>query len=61
MSFVPETIFQPVNLSLPDNPEIYNGVPVSLQLVCRRYEDEKLIGILQQVQDSIGLPFVPFP
>lgn len=41
-----------------DDPKQYRDAPVSLQLVGRRYEDEKLIDTLEFMKESIGLPFV---
>jgi amidase len=39
-------------------PEKYRDAPVSLQLVGRRYEDEKLLEALEFIKDKTGLPFV---
>lgn len=41
-------------------PEKYTGAPVSLQLVGRRYEDEKVVEALEYIQGKIGLPFAKF-
>lgn len=41
-------------------PEKYRGAPVSLQLVGRRYDDEKVVEALEFMKDSIGLPFAHF-
>ncbi|KAL8697489.1 MAG: hypothetical protein Q9201_007104 [Fulgogasparrea decipioides] len=41
-------------------PERYRGAPVSLQLVGRRYEDEKVIEALDYIKDRIGLPFTTY-
>ncbi|PQE22960.1 hypothetical protein CJF30_00008553 [Rutstroemia sp. NJR-2017a BBW] len=38
--------------------EGYKDAPISLQLVGRRYEDEKVIQALEIIQDETGLPFV---
>lgn len=40
--------------------EGYRNAPVSLQLVGRRYEDEKLIQTLEIVKAEAGLPFVDY-
>lgn len=40
-----------------DEPEKYRDAPVSLQLVARRYEDEKLVEAMEYIEKSIGLPF----
>ena len=37
--------------------EEFHGVPVGLQLVGRRFEDEKILGILRCIKEKIGLPF----
>jgi amidase len=39
------------------DPEEFHGAPIGLQLVGRRFEDEKILGILQQIKSKIGLPF----
>lgn len=41
-------------------PEKYKGAPVSLQLVGRRYEDEKVIEATEFIKENIGLPFTDF-
>ncbi|KAH8725430.1 amidase signature domain-containing protein [Phaeosphaeriaceae sp. PMI808] len=38
------------------NPEEFHGVPVGLQLVGRRFEDEKILAILQHIEAIIRLP-----
>jgi amidase len=43
------------------DPEEFHGVPVGLQLVGRRFEDEKIIGILEHVVRVAGMPFDAFP
>ncbi|KAH7126995.1 amidase signature domain-containing protein [Dendryphion nanum] len=42
------------------SPDTYTNAPVSLQLVGKRYEDEKVIEALEYIQEKIGLPFVDF-
>ena len=44
-----------------DDPETFAGLPISLQLVGRRFEDEKVVAILEYIKQEIGLPFVDFP
>lgn len=44
-----------------DDPTVFNGLPVSLQLVGRRFEDEKVVGVMEFLEREIGLPFVKFP
>ncbi|KAF7956133.1 hypothetical protein EAE96_005053 [Botrytis aclada] len=38
--------------------EGYKDAPISLQLIGRRFEDEKMIQALEIIQESTGLPFV---
>jgi amidase len=38
------------------NPEEFHGAPVGLQIVGRRFEDEKIVAILEHITDKIGLP-----
>lgn len=40
-----------------DDPDTFAGLPISLQLVGRRFEDEKIIAILEYIKQEIGLPF----
>ncbi|CAF9940527.1 MAG: hypothetical protein ALECFALPRED_008702 [Alectoria fallacina] len=44
-------------ISEDNGPEKYLGLPVSLQLVGRRYEDEKVVEALAYMKEKIGLPF----
>lgn len=44
-----------------DSPEKFEKLPIALQLVGRRFEDEKVLGILDYITRSIGLPFGKFP
>lgn len=39
------------------DPEEFHGVPVGLQLVGRRFDDEKVLGILEYIKGDIHLPF----
>ncbi|KAF1851201.1 amidase [Cucurbitaria berberidis CBS 394.84] len=39
------------------DPEEFHGAPVGLQLVGRRFEDEKILAILEHVKAKVGLPF----
>ncbi|KAF2003906.1 putative fatty-acid amide hydrolase [Amniculicola lignicola CBS 123094] len=41
-------------------PNKYVNAPVSLQLVGRRYEDEKVVEVLEYLEEKIGLPFEKF-
>jgi amidase len=38
------------------DPEEFHGGPVGLQLVGRRFEDEKIVAILEYITEKIGLP-----
>ncbi|KAM0794297.1 putative glutamyl-tRNA amidotransferase subunit A [Usnea florida] len=66
ISDVPDTEYSPINErdsfmhSLYDGPERFLGVPVSLQVVGRPYEDEKLVEALAIIASEIGLPFTNF-
>lgn len=40
--------------------EGYKDAPISLQLVGRRYEDEKVIQALEIIKEEAGLPFVEY-
>ena len=44
-----------------DDPEVFDGLPVSLQLVGRRFEDEKVLATLDFIKEAVGLPFCDFP
>ena len=44
-----------------DDPEQFHGLPISLQLVGRRFEDEKIIAVLEYIKQEIRLPFANFP
>jgi Asp-tRNA(Asn)/Glu-tRNA(Gln) amidotransferase A subunit family amidase len=46
---------------LADRPEDLAGVPVSLQLVSRRFEDEKVVAVLEYLKQEIGLPLADVP
>ncbi|MCJ1295451.1 hypothetical protein MMC34_007014 [Xylographa carneopallida] len=43
------------------DPETFAGLPISLQLVGRKFEDEKITAILEYIKQEIGLPFTEFP
>jgi len=45
----------------PDDPELFDKMPISLQLVGRRFEDEKVLAILEYVTEYTSLPFCHFP
>ena len=48
-------------LILSDHPESSHGLPVGLQVVGRRFEDEKVLAILEHIHEVVKLPFVRFP
>jgi Asp-tRNA(Asn)/Glu-tRNA(Gln) amidotransferase A subunit family amidase len=37
-----------------DYREAYNGVPIGLQIVTRRFEDEKCLKVLEAVEVAMG-------
>ena len=37
-----------------DDPEKYEGGPVGLQVICRRFEEEKVLDILEIIAQIIG-------
>ena len=41
------------------DPDEFHGLPVSLQLVGRRFDDEKILAILEHMTEQIKLPFEP--
>lgn len=43
------------------SPERFVDAPVSLQLVGRRYDDEKIFEAFEFIRNAIGLPFAAFP
>lgn len=43
-----------------DSPEAYANAPVSVQVVGRRYEDEKVIEAWEYVQEKLGLPWAEY-
>lgn len=43
-------------LTVKDDPNDYIDAPISLQLVGRRYEDEKVIQAFEMIRDAVGLP-----
>lgn len=42
------------------DPSVYKDAPVSLQLVGRRYDDEKVVQALEFIKEKIGLPFAEY-
>ena len=53
--------FKATNQRVTDDPETFAGLPVSLQIIGRRFEDEKVVAVLEYLKQTIGLPFVDFP
>lgn len=52
-----ERIFTDILWRDTDDPEKYIDAPISLQLVGRRYEDEKVLEALELITEVAGLPF----
>lgn len=38
-----------------DDPEIYDGAPAAVQILGRRFEEEKILSIAQLVVDAVNL------
>lgn len=59
-TYVPRNADEAYNLKLwqENGAEGYKDAPISLQIVGRRYEDEKVIQALEIVKEETGLPFV---
>lgn len=43
-----------------DDPDAFHGLPISLQLVGRRFEDEKLLALLEHISQLVNLPVENF-
>lgn len=43
-----------------DKPEKYVNAPVSIQLVGRRYEDEKVIEAMEYIKEKLELPWAEY-
>lgn len=43
------------------SPEKFVDAPVSLQLIGRRYDDEKVFEAFELIRDAVKIPFVEFP
>jgi amidase len=54
-----ETYYLGTDYFLIDDPIDYHGMPVNLQLVGRRFDDEKIVAILKYIESKIELPFNP--
>ncbi|KAF2021962.1 amidase [Aaosphaeria arxii CBS 175.79] len=57
--------YQPRNVKDKENHELYNAqeyeaAPVSIQLVAKRFQDEKLIEAMDLIKEKVGLPFASF-
>jgi Asp-tRNA(Asn)/Glu-tRNA(Gln) amidotransferase A subunit family amidase len=37
---------------LPDDPELFDGAPVALQIVCRKFEEEKALAIAKELYSA---------
>jgi len=42
-----------------DEADFYHGMPIGLQIVARRFEDEKLLGIAKFLCDQLQRPAIP--
>lgn len=58
--YVPRNAKDEFNYKLYEDPSLYTDAPVSLQLVGRRYEDEKVVQALEFIKEKIGLPFAEY-
>lgn len=47
-------IFVFVDVSLDENPEKWKNAPVGLQLIGQRLEEEKIVGILYEIEKALG-------
>lgn len=56
-SYQPQNKDDAFNHALYTGPERYKDAPVSLQLVTRRYEDEKCVEILKEIESTLHLIF----
>lgn len=52
-TYVPQNELDRFNHELYTGPERYKDAPVSLQLVTRRYEDEKCIAVLKRIEEAL--------
>ncbi|KAJ4317282.1 hypothetical protein N0V84_007418 [Fusarium piperis] len=52
-TYVPQNELDRFNHDLYTGPEGYKDAPVSLQLVTRRYEDEKCIAVLKRIEEAL--------
>lgn len=41
-------------LMVDDNPEIWRGAPIGLQLIAGRLEEEKMVGMLCVIRDALA-------
>lgn len=53
-NYHPRNIFDEENYHLYTTPALYEKAPISLQVVCRRYCDEKLLQCLAIIEQAIG-------
>ncbi|KAF2868014.1 amidase signature domain-containing protein [Massariosphaeria phaeospora] len=58
--YVPRNEQDEYNYQLYDEPQRYANAPVSVQLVGRRYEDEKVLEAMAYIEEKIGLPWAEF-
>ncbi len=43
-------------LIIVDDPEIFDGCPIGLQIVGRRFDDERIVGIVKYLQEVGVVP-----
>ncbi|KAL8654945.1 MAG: hypothetical protein Q9210_001188 [Variospora velana] len=58
--YVPMNEDDRYNFELYQPAERFDGMPVSLQLVGRRFEDEKVLQVAHMIHQQLGLPFSGF-
>ena len=54
VNYVPTNEKDKFNYDLYPGPEFYEGVPIGLQIVTRRFEDEKCLAVLGEVERAMG-------
>ena len=45
-----------LTFEMTDNPEVIHGMPINLQLVARRLEEEKVLAMTKMVVDALEAP-----
>lgn len=39
---------------IPDDPDVYHGTPVAVQLTCRRFEEEKVVALTEMISQALS-------